>query len=84
VSRELVNQYIALNCMSSKFKGKSSGDRGGGDSSGLRAAGGVKKGFNKGDKNQNAGVSGLEFHKSKGQHILKNPMCVQAIVDKSG
>jgi hypothetical protein len=27
---------------------------------------------------------GLEFHKSKGQHILKNPMVVQAIVDKAG
>lgn len=68
--------------MSSKFKGKSGGDRGG-DSGGLRAAGGVKKG-GQGGKKQNAGVSGLEFHKSKGQHILKNPMCVQAIVDKSG
>lgn len=28
--------------------------------------------------------AGLEFHKSKGQHILKNPMVVQAIVDKAG
>ena len=27
---------------------------------------------------------GLEFHKSKGQHILKNPMVVQAIIDKAG
>lgn len=26
----------------------------------------------------------LEFHKSKGQHILKNPLVVQSIVDKSG
>jgi 16S rRNA A1518/A1519 N6-dimethyltransferase RsmA/KsgA/DIM1 with predicted DNA glycosylase/AP lyase activity len=26
----------------------------------------------------------MEFHKSKGQHILKNPMVVQAIVDKAG
>ena len=28
--------------------------------------------------------TGLEFHKSKGQHILKNPMVVQAIIDKAG
>ena len=63
--------------MSSKVKGKGGG--GGGD---LRAAGGVKK--KSGEKKGNAGVSGLEFHKSKGQHILKNPMVVQAIVDKSG
>jgi 18S rRNA (adenine1779-N6/adenine1780-N6)-dimethyltransferase len=26
----------------------------------------------------------IEFHKSKGQHILRNPLCVQAIVDKAG
>lgn len=29
-------------------------------------------------------VTGLEFHKSKGQHILKNPLVVQSIVDKAG
>lgn len=29
-------------------------------------------------------VCRLEFHKSKGQHILKNPLVVQSIVDKSG
>jgi 16S rRNA A1518/A1519 N6-dimethyltransferase RsmA/KsgA/DIM1 with predicted DNA glycosylase/AP lyase activity len=28
--------------------------------------------------------AGLEFHKSKGQHILKNPLVVQSIVDKAG
>lgn len=28
--------------------------------------------------------AGLEFHKSKGQHILKNPQVVKAIVDKAG
>ena len=27
---------------------------------------------------------GIEFHKSKGQHILKNPSVVKAIVDKAG
>lgn len=30
------------------------------------------------------GFAGIEFHRSKGQHILKNPMVVQAIVEKSG
>ena len=29
-------------------------------------------------------TTGIEFHKSKGQHILKNPLVVQSIVDKSG
>ncbi|CAI5534249.1 unnamed protein product, partial [Closterium sp. Naga37s-1] len=27
---------------------------------------------------------GIEFQKSKGQHILKNPMVVQSIVQKAG
>ncbi|KAM3683581.1 hypothetical protein ACJW31_12G159000 [Castanea mollissima] len=27
---------------------------------------------------------GISFHKSKGQHILKNPMLVDTIVQKSG
>lgn len=27
---------------------------------------------------------GISFHKSKGQHILKNPMLVDSIVQKSG
>src|ERR1044072_4937612 len=27
---------------------------------------------------------GISFHKSKGQHILKNPLLVDAIVQKSG
>ncbi|KAF8057751.1 DIM1A [Scenedesmus sp. PABB004] len=48
---------------------------------GLRVAGGIAK---KAAKAKNAGVSGLEFHKSKGQHILKNPLVVQSIVDKAG
>lgn len=26
----------------------------------------------------------MEFHKSKGQHILRNPLVVQSIVDKAG
>ena len=29
-------------------------------------------------------LAGVEFLKSKGQHILKNPMVVQSIVEKSG
>ena len=28
--------------------------------------------------------AGLEFLKSKGQHILKNPLVLQSIVDKAG
>lgn len=28
--------------------------------------------------------AGIEFLKSKGQHILKNPKVVEAIVDKAG
>eukprot|EP00898_Chlorokybus_atmophyticus_P007783 jgi/Chlat1/8005/Chrsp7S00633 len=31
-----------------------------------------------------ARFQGLEFHKSKGQHILKNPLIVNAIVEKAG
>ncbi|PSC75956.1 putative dimethyladenosine transferase [Micractinium conductrix] len=49
--------------------------------SGLRAAGGVAK---KSAKKAAGGFSGIEFHKSKGQHILKNPLVVQSIVDKAG
>ncbi|KAL4445312.1 hypothetical protein ABPG77_011137 [Micractinium sp. CCAP 211/92] len=49
--------------------------------SGLRAAGGVAK---KAGKKAAGGFSGIEFHKSKGQHILKNPLVVQSIVDKAG
>ncbi|PRW44303.1 dimethyladenosine transferase [Chlorella sorokiniana] len=49
--------------------------------SGLRAAGGIAK---KGGKAKASGFSGIEFHKSKGQHILKNPLVVQSIVDKAG
>ena len=29
-------------------------------------------------------ASGIEFFKAKGQHILKNPLIVQSIVDKAG
>lgn len=48
---------------------------------GLRAAGGVAK---KAAKKGAGGFSGIEFLKSRGQHILKNPMVVQSIVDKAG
>lgn len=27
---------------------------------------------------------GIQFHKSKGQHILKNPLLVDSIIEKSG
>ena len=46
-------------------------------------AGGVAK--RSGQKSSKAkNFSGIEFHKSKGQHILKNPLVVQSIVEKSG
>mmetsp|Transcript_1622 Transcript_1622/g.4764 ORF Transcript_1622/g.4764 Transcript_1622/m.4764 type:complete len:364 (+) Transcript_1622:229-1320(+) len=49
--------------------------------SGLRAAGGVAK---KVSKHVRGSLPGLEFHKTKGQHILKNPQVVKAIVEKAG
>ncbi|KAJ9518185.1 hypothetical protein QJQ45_010082 [Haematococcus lacustris] len=80
-----------------KMKQKGVGGSGSGD---LRAAGGVKKKGGKKTSSGVSGIAldltpvsvsvrvcgsaGLEFHKSKGQHILKNPMVVQAIVDKAG
>lgn len=49
--------------------------------SGLRAAGGIAKKVRQGAKGAAAGGAGdrkgqhsIEFHKSKGQHILKNPL----------
>lgn len=48
---------------------------------GLRAAGGIAK---KASKQVRGSLPGLEFHKSKGQHILKNPQVVRAIVEKAG
>jgi 18S rRNA (adenine1779-N6/adenine1780-N6)-dimethyltransferase len=33
---------------------------------------------------EQGGNAGIQFHKSKGQHILKNPNVVKAIVDKAG
>ncbi|KAK9845177.1 hypothetical protein WJX84_003585 [Apatococcus fuscideae] len=50
-------------------------------SPGLRAAGGIVK---KSGKKAAGGFTGIQFHKGKGQHILKNPMVVQSIVDKAG
>lgn len=53
---------------------------------GLRAAsGGVHKG-GKGKDGKRAvhSFQSIEFHKSKGQHILKNPMLVSTIVEKAG
>ena len=32
----------------------------------------------------NANATGIEFHKSKGQHILKNPHIIESIVQKAG
>lgn len=52
-------------------------------SSGLRVASG-HAGKAAGSGAGGVRASGIEFHKSKGQHILKNPLVVQSIVDKSG
>ena len=54
---------------------------------GLRAAGGVTKKAAKGGLSASEakkGVHTIEFHKSKGQHILKNPLVVDSIVEKAG
>lgn len=54
----------------------------------LKAAGGIaKKAVQKGTAGGEAsrkGVHTIEFHKSKGQHILKNPLVVDSIVEKAG
>eukprot|EP01025_Chloroclados_australasicus_P051473 TRINITY_DN5991_c1_g1_i2.p2 TRINITY_DN5991_c1_g1~~TRINITY_DN5991_c1_g1_i2.p2 ORF type:complete len:405 (+),score=61.88 TRINITY_DN5991_c1_g1_i2:122-1336(+) len=49
---------------------------------GLRAASGVSKKQKK--KSSTGGSSGLQFYRSKGQHILKNPLIVASIVEKAG
>jgi len=52
-------------------------------SSALRvASAGVKK-HGRG-KVTRANATGIEFHKSKGQHILKNPHIIESIVQKAG
>ncbi len=52
-------------------------------SSGIRVAGGVaKRALKKGG--EKAAYQGIQFLKSYGQHILKNPMIVNAIVEKGG
>jgi 18S rRNA (adenine1779-N6/adenine1780-N6)-dimethyltransferase len=62
-------------------------DRGAGGGSsvgGLRvASGGVRKSSNGGGEDRSA-YQGIQFLKSFGQHILKNPAIVNAIVDKAG
>lgn len=51
---------------------------------GLRvASGGVRKSSNGGGEDRSA-YQGIQFLKSFGQHILKNPAIVNAIVDKAG
>ena len=58
--------------------------------SGLRAAGGIAKKVRQGAKGAAGGGAGdrkgqhsIEFHKSKGQHILKNPL-VRAHLHRQG
>jgi hypothetical protein len=50
--------------------------------SGIRVAGGVAKKVGKGG--EKAAYQGIQFLKSYGQHILKNPMIVNSIVEKGG
>eukprot|EP00892_Ulva_mutabilis_P004880 jgi/Ulvmu1/2764/UM014_0222.1 len=50
----------------------------------LRPAGGVRKQKKRPEVTSTSNAAGIEFHKSKGQHILKNPNVVKAIVDKAG
>mmetsp|Transcript_12180 Transcript_12180/g.31009 ORF Transcript_12180/g.31009 Transcript_12180/m.31009 type:complete len:344 (+) Transcript_12180:33-1064(+) len=45
------------------------------------ASAGVKK---HGKKVLKSNATGIEFHKSKGQHILKNPQVIESIILKSG
>jgi|UniRef100_A0A7R9XYD7 18S rRNA (adenine1779-N6/adenine1780-N6)-dimethyltransferase len=52
-------------------------------SSGIRVAGGIAKHVKKKGAQQ-AAYQGIQFLKSYGQHILKNPMIVNAIVEKGG
>jgi 18S rRNA (adenine1779-N6/adenine1780-N6)-dimethyltransferase len=47
------------------------------------ASGGVRKSSNGGGEDRSA-YQGIQFLKSFGQHILKNPAIVNAIVDKAG
>ena len=49
---------------------------------GRKATGGGKFGQNK--DGRKALATGIEFHKSKGQHILKNPQIIESIVQKAG
>lgn len=50
----------------------------------LAAAGGVRKHKTQAGGASGSGGHGIEFHKSKGQHILRNPLIVNSIVEKSG
>jgi hypothetical protein len=62
-----------------------------GGSAGLKAAGGIAKKVRGGGAASaggapadRKGVHTIEFHKSKGQHILKNPLVVDSIIAKAG
>ncbi|KAH7373324.1 hypothetical protein KP509_17G049900 [Ceratopteris richardii] len=48
------------------------------------AGGKVKKARATATQRHAGGVGGIQFQKSKGQHILKNPLVVQSIVQKAG
>jgi SAM-dependent methyltransferase len=48
------------------------------------AGGKIKKEKGKASSQHTPYQGGISFHKSKGQHILKNPLLVDSIVQKSG
>ncbi|KAF5197841.1 Ribosomal rna small subunit methyltransferase, partial [Thalictrum thalictroides] len=73
ISFELVHQvsiYQATIMAGGKIRKEKKPRSGGGGSAGAGAA--------------NHYQGGVSFHKSKGQHILKNPLLVDSIVEKSG
>jgi 18S rRNA (adenine1779-N6/adenine1780-N6)-dimethyltransferase len=57
---------------------------GGGGGAGLRVAGGAVRKKSHGGAEDRSAYQGIQFLKSFGQHILKNPAIVNAIVDKAG
>lgn len=50
----------------------------------VMAGGKVKKSRVPAAQRHAGGVGGIQFQKAKGQHILKNPLVVQSIVQKAG
>jgi 18S rRNA (adenine1779-N6/adenine1780-N6)-dimethyltransferase len=64
--------------------GRGAREGGGGGAMGLRVAGGAVRKKSHGAQEDRSAYQGIQFLKSFGQHILKNPAIVNAIVDKAG